>query len=181
MPASLSAASAAASGILRAPSPGMVVAPTRAASRMPAGRRGASARAAKAEAAKANGAALGFVNNGRFLVEEGAQKEFEAAWEERETGMKGAQGFAGFDFAKTDESDPRGAIYEVCSKWDSIPEFEEYSLSLVARRSHLPPGVWQFVQPLGAGFPEDFVPLLDTKEFPSAKYPPKPKKAKKAE
>ena len=43
-------------------------------------------------------------------------------------------------------------------------------------RSHLPPGVWQWVQPLGMGFAEDFVPLVDTMEFPSAKYPPKPKK-----
>ena len=145
------------------------------------GRKHTTVAAASAESTDtaSNGApaARSFVNNGKFLVEKKAEGEFVQTWKNREANMNGTPGFASFSIEKlSDDAEGRGVVYATCSTWSSIPEFEEWNLKPENLRSHLPPGVWQWVQPLGMGFPEDFVPLVDTMEFPSAKYPPKPKK-----
>ena len=64
--------------------------------------------------------------------------------------MRGAPGFQGLDIA-TD-----GEAVVVSSSWASIPDWEAFSLSAAARRSHLPSGIWQSVPGKGEGFPEDF-------------------------
>lgn len=57
---------------------------------------------------------------------------FEKEWREREANMKKFAGFQGFSIKKD------GDKYVTASTWASIPEWEAWSLSEEARRSHLP-------------------------------------------
>lgn len=54
--------------------------------------------------------------------------------------------------------------------WQSIPDFESWSLSDAARRSQLPDGVCQVVPKKGEGFPEDHMPFKDLEDAVVAKY-----------
>lgn len=57
---------------------------------------------------------------------------FEAEWRVRELGMKKVDGFKELNIAR------EGSDYVVTSSWKSIPAWEAWSCSTVARRSHLP-------------------------------------------
>lgn len=92
-------------------------------------------------------------------------EEFEATWHEREEFMQQMPGFLGFSMERQDGSD-----FVTTSKWASIPEWEAYSLSEIARRSHLPWGVYQYVPAKGEGFPEDFIPFKAMDTLVNAKY-----------
>jgi len=106
-----------------------------------------------------------FDNINRFIVPEDKTEEFEATWREREANMQQLPGFLGFSLDKQ-----QGSEYTVTSKWASIPEWEVYSLSETARRTHLPWGVYQYVPGKGEGFPEDFIPFKQMDAMVNAKY-----------
>lgn len=135
-----------------------------------ASQNGAEPAAVKPRAPKAKPAAPAppanqpFINHLRFQVPPPLQKAFESAWRERELDMRGAPGFQGFKMEQDGEQ------YMVSSSWDTIPNWEAYSLSPAARRSHLPWGIYQRVPDKGEGFPEDFVPFVDFSEAVNAKY-----------
>ncbi|KAL3157072.1 hypothetical protein ABBQ38_001319 [Trebouxia sp. C0009 RCD-2024] len=106
-----------------------------------------------------------FSNINKFIVPEDKLEEFEATWHEREEFMQQMPGFLGFSMERQDGSD-----FVTTSKWASIPEWEAYSLSEIARRSHLPWGVYQYVPAKGEGFPEDFIPFKAMDTLVNAKY-----------
>ncbi|KAL3132730.1 hypothetical protein ABBQ32_009234 [Trebouxia sp. C0010 RCD-2024] len=106
-----------------------------------------------------------FNNTNKFIVPEDKLEEFEATWHEREDIMQQMPGFLGFSMERQDGSD-----FVTTSKWASIPEWEAYSLSEIARRSHLPWGVYQYVPAKGEGFPEDFIPFKAMDTLVNAKY-----------
>lgn len=68
----------------------------------------------------------------RFLVPEGAQAPFEAAWKERASHMETMEGFVSFNITQS------GDKFSVESVWGSIPDWEKFNLSPEARRQHLP-------------------------------------------
>lgn len=109
--------------------------------------------------------AKGFNNVNKFIVPEDKVPEFEDAWHQREEVMQQSAGFLGFSLERKDDSD-----FVATSRWASIPEWEAYSLSEIARRSHLPWGVYQYVPAKGEGFPEDFIPFKKMDNFVNAKY-----------
>eukprot|EP00891_Asterochloris_glomerata_P001589 jgi/Astpho2/1589/Aster-x1017 len=116
-----------------------------------------------------------FANNNRFLVPEDKLESFQATWADRAAEMKQFPGFQGFDISQQSDG-----TWLTVSRWETIPQWEAYSLSPEARRSHLPwvsqqmygeaGGVYQFVPDKGAGFPEDFVPFKDLNRPVNAKY-----------
>jgi heme-degrading monooxygenase HmoA len=63
-----------------------------------------------------------------------------------------------------------GVDVAVVTHWSSIPAWEAWSTSEVARRLHLPDGTYQYVPNKGEGFPEDFLPFRDLDAAVSAKY-----------
>jgi len=105
-----------------------------------------------------------FFNTNRYHVPLQFTDAFETEWKCREVGMRGADGFLGLSM------DRKGEEYIVTSRWASIPQWEAYSCSPVARRSHLPLGVWQYVPKKGDGFPDDFIPFKDLTQPVNAKY-----------
>ncbi|CAD7696377.1 unnamed protein product [Ostreobium quekettii] len=105
-----------------------------------------------------------FSNTNRYHVPLQFTDAFETEWKCREVGMRGADGFRGLSV------DRKGEEYTVTSRWASIPQWEAYSCSPVARRSHLPLGVWQYVPKKGDGFPDDFIPFKDMTQPVNAKY-----------
>ncbi len=92
--------------------------------------------------------------------------EFMKALGTREAAMQHAPGCLGMLV------EHRGAeVYEVCSMWLSIPDWEAWSAGKVSRLLTLPTGVLQYAPGKGEGFPEDYVPFKDMAgEVPNAKY-----------
>ncbi|KIZ01495.1 hypothetical protein MNEG_6470 [Monoraphidium neglectum] len=126
---------------------------------------GNGAVAAKKPAPKGPAAPAGpFTNINRFKVEPQSVALFEGVWREREAAMQSFPGFQGFKLTND------GDQWVAQQTWATIPEWEAWSLSDPARRTHLPLGVWQHVPAKGEGFPEDFVFLLDYNEPVNAKY-----------
>ncbi|GMH35096.1 hypothetical protein BSKO_02964 [Bryopsis sp. KO-2023] len=105
-----------------------------------------------------------FKNTNRYWVPLDAVEAFEKEWRHRELYMQEMDGFRELTVSREDED------YVVSSVWQSIPEWEKWSLCPVARRSHLPGGIYQYVPDKGAGFPDDFVPFKDLQKAVSAKY-----------
>jgi heme-degrading monooxygenase HmoA len=137
--------------------------------------RAAAAAAAAAPAAPAAAAksAAGpdptkpFANVQRFVVAPQSLPAFQACWREREAAMRRQPGFGGLSLV----SDGLGSgDTVVTARWASAADFERWMLDDACRRSHLPPGVWQYVPRRGEGFPEDFVPFVNYDEPVNAKY-----------
>jgi len=78
--------------------------------------------------------------------------------------MRQQPGFAGLSMIGD------GEATAVEARWASVADFERWMLLDACRRSHLPPGVWQYVPRRGEGFPEDFVPFVAYDEPVNAKY-----------
>jgi heme-degrading monooxygenase HmoA len=121
--------------------------------------------AAKAPAAK-DPATTPYTNVQRFVVSPGSTAAFQAAWREREAAMRQQPGFGGLSLV----SDGLSGDTIVSAQWASIVDFERWMTDDACRRSHLPPGVWQYVPRRGEGFPEDFVPFVEYDEPVNAKY-----------
>lgn len=101
----------------------------------------------------------------RYQVPPHLRAEFTAVWAERESIMKQFPGFQGvqmFELAPDTIS--------VASSWASIPEWEAFDLSAIAKRVHFPVGIYQYNPAKGEGFPETFVPFIAPTEPINAKY-----------
>lgn len=107
-----------------------------------------------------------YTNVQRFVVAPQSTSAFQAAWREREAAMRQFPGFGGLSLV----SDGLSGDTIVSAQWASVVDFERWMLDDACRRSHLPPGVWQYVPRRGEGFPEDFVPFVDYDEPVNAKY-----------
>lgn len=105
-----------------------------------------------------------FTNTNRFWVPLDVIEAFEREWRHREAAMKEADGFLGLSV------DRKGEEYTVSSRWASIPQWEAWSCTNVARRSHMPLGVLQYVPKKGEGFPDDFAPFKDMTQAVNPKY-----------
>jgi heme-degrading monooxygenase HmoA len=126
----------------------------------------APAAPAAAKPAAKDPATTPYTNVQRFVVSPGSTAAFQAAWRERETLMRQQPGFGGLSLV----SDGLSGDTIVSAQWASIVDFERWMTLDACRRSHLPPGVWQYVPRRGEGFPEDFVPFVDYDEPVNAKY-----------
>lgn len=109
--------------------------------------------------------ASGFVNTQRFWVPANVHDDFVRCWILREAEMQRVEGFAGLQVVS--EGDGRMTVR---SHWSTVPHWERWSTSRVARRHHLPYGIFQYVPKRGEGFPEDFIPFKDLSTPVDAKY-----------
>ncbi|KAK9809935.1 hypothetical protein WJX72_001959 [[Myrmecia] bisecta] len=125
---------------------------------------GASQPATKKPPVKAS--AKGFANRNRFWVPPSVVVDFEAEWRFREACMAKHGGFLGLEMVKQGSDED----YVCTSRWASVPEWEKWSCSPEARRSHLPLTVMQYVPSNREGFPEDFVPFRAMQQAVNAKY-----------
>jgi len=141
-------------------------APTVAAAAAAAAAAEAPAAAAAAAPKTKDPATTPYTNTQRFVVAPSSAAAFQAAWREREAGMRQAPGFQGLSVI----TDALTGDTVVSASWASIVDFESWMTRDECRRSHLPPGVWQYVPRKGEGFPEDFVPFVAYDEPVNAKY-----------
>jgi heme-degrading monooxygenase HmoA len=125
-----------------------------------------AAAVAPAKPAAKDPATTPFTNTQRFVVSPSSAASFQTAWREREAAMRQSPGFQGLSVI----SDGLTGDTVVSASWASIVDFERWMTLDACRRSHLPPGVWQYVPRKGEGFPEDFVPFVSYDEPVNAKY-----------
>ncbi|MEW5318061.1 MAG: hypothetical protein WDW38_009314 [Sanguina aurantia] len=107
-----------------------------------------------------------FTNTNRYYVPSHVLLDFMKAIAVREAALLSADGFVGLVVTEDEEA----LVFAVSTLWQTIPDFEAWSTSMPARRSHFPRGVLQYVPAKGEGFPEDFVPFRDLSAPVSAKY-----------
>lgn len=75
----------------------------------------------------------------RFVVPKEYREPFDAVWENRKKVMESSKGFEGLKIDDGSYRKDGNREITVSSMWKSIPDWEAYSCSLPARRSHLPP------------------------------------------
>eukprot|EP00775_Hariotina_reticulata_P008710 gene8710-8891_t len=114
---------------------------------------------------------IGFTNTNRFWVRQEQLFDFIKHWLAREALLQDQQGFFGLQVQPQSGAAVDGGVDVVVSSlWESIPSWEAWSKSDLARQHHMPTGVYQYVPAKGEGFPEDFVPFRDYDQAVVAKY-----------
>ena len=71
----------------------------------------------------------------RFKIVKGKEKEFEDVWKNRDTHLKGVDGFKEFHLVKGNESEDH-TLYASHSTWSSKHEFTNWTKSEAFRKAH---------------------------------------------